>query len=334
MPKKNKKKNNFTTKIVTPHYDAAPSSSVIYNSFQFPQHQENLKQENQKLFHVVNQIIISSFSIKILYYLIYNFVIKYEADMLIEDIKRINKRFVSNSYARIINEFNIFTMNSFDINSFKDSHNCFLFGVTKLSMFPESKNMISELLENVFNNNFDTEFFVEIYSNGIKQYFGIGPDLDTLKKFVTPYVDLDYDINEKNYLRGAHSQLKLIRDVYNKKLNRYAYKSDETYDENNEGLAKFTQKIKNMIANPDIMMCNHISSQNNVNINNFKENFMNVNQISIKDLYSNILDVQDGLISVRIQNSISKSVYVVVFFSIIATSAFVFKKIKNYLRKI
>ena len=326
MPSKKNKKKSITKQLILPD-DVAVHSSVVYNSFQ---HQN--QHQNQQLFCILHRIIISSFSLKILYYFLYNFVFKYEADMLVEDIKRINKRFVSNSYARIINEFNIFTMNSFDINSFKDSHNCFLFGYAKFANFPESKNMFSELLENVFNNNFDMEFFVEIYSNGIKQYFGIGPDLTTLKKFVVPFTDLDYDPYEKNYLRGAHSQLKNLRQVYNTKLNRNSFKLNEKYDDN-EGLSKFTQKIKNMIANPDIMMCNHISSQNNVNINNFKENFINVNQISIKDLYSNILDVQDGLISVRIQNSISKSVYVVIIFCFIASIAFVFRKIKNYFRK-
>jgi hypothetical protein len=87
-----------------------------------------------------------------------------------------------------------------------------------------------------------------------------------------------------------------------------------------EAIEKFTDKVIKLMANPDIMMCNHLASQNKINMRNFKENFVSVNQMAMKDLYNNILDTTDGLVSMRIQNSLVKSVYLIgiIFVGIIA----------------
>jgi hypothetical protein len=159
---------------------------------------------------------------------------------------------------------------------------------------------------------------MQIYIHYIRQYIGLGPSLDTIKEFVTNE-DMVYDKNEKNNLRGAHSDLSDLRVAYENKMKNYytfnmtSSTRSESYP---EAIEKFTDKVVKLMTNPDIMMCNHLASQNSINIRNFKENFVSVNQMTIKDLYNNILDTTDGIVSMRIQNSLVKSTYVIGIISI------------------
>jgi hypothetical protein len=142
----------------------------------------------------------------------------------------------------------------------------------------------------------------------------MGPSLTTLKDFVSSDT-LYYDRDEKNNLRGAHSRLADLRLAYEDQMKNYvAFNvSSSTYDVDfSTALDQFTSKLSDLIYNPDQLLCNHIISPNKINIRNFKDNFLSVNQMTIKDLYSNILDTTDGIVSTRIQNSIVKSIYIVV----------------------
>ena len=349
--KKRKKNNNhphhhhqplFSTTIIPKIYDSNNEDSnkilekttnnlmIAYDDRQRQQKPENI----EEIPLLIQQMIVASISFNVVWHLIYSYIIKYEAEALIEDVKRIKKRFASNAYSRIANEVNIFIVNSIEINSFEDSYKCLLAGYTKYFNIEDSQNLVSEIINKAFDtSDFNLEFFLQIYINAIKQTIYLGPSLLTLKKFVIPTIDLDYQPDEKNNLRGAHSQLKHLRSIYNSKMNYYySYESSSStgFKQNtNEAFKKFTDKIKTLMINPEMMMCNHISSQNSINIKNFKENFMNVNQIAVKDLYNNILDTTDGIISMRIQNSITKSVYLVGFFFITVICMTIFKTIKK-----
>jgi hypothetical protein len=304
-------------KELTHSYTSNPSQLVIYDKY-------------QKVKNWTSVCIMTSLSLKAIAYMVYKYVIKYEAEKLLEDIQRVNKRFASNTYSRIVNEFNIFMLNSIEINSIEDSHNCFVFGYAKYLSFPDSQNMLSELVStsSFIGKDFDMDFFLAIYLTAIKKTIGLGASLETLKRTIIPYQDLDYNRHEKTNLRGAHSQLSELRDAYDKKMN---YNSTMTYvsETNDDSLVKFTNKLKTMITNPDLLMCNHISSQNTMNLRNFQENFINVNQMGVKDLYNNILDTTDGLISMRLQNSISKSIYAMIIFVIAIVIGYIIRKVRK-----
>ena len=60
---------------------------------------------------------------------------------------------------------------------------------------------------------------------------------------------------------------------------------------------------------------------------------MNVNQIAVKDLYNNVLDTTDGLIATRIQNSITKSLYLVSLLAIGFIFILICRKIRSKLFK-
>lgn len=304
-------------KELTPSCYTTSSQLVIYDKY-------------QRTKNWTSVCIVTSLSLKAIGYMIYTYVIKYEAEKLLEDIQRVNKRFASNTYSRIVNEFNIFMLNSIEINSIADSHNCFVFGYAKYLSFPDSQNMLSELVStsSFTGKDFDMDFFLAIYTSAIKKTIGLGASLETLKRTIIPYQDLDYNRHEKTNLRGAHSQLSELRMAYDKKMN---YNSTMTYvsETNDDSLVKFTNKLKTMITNPDLLMCNHISSQNTMNLRNFQENFMNVNQMGVKDLYNNILDTTDGLISMRLQNSISKSIYTLIIIVVVIVIGYIVRKVRK-----
>jgi hypothetical protein len=222
-------------------------------------------------------------------------------------------------------------LNSIEINSIEDSHNCFVFGYAKYLSFPDSQNMLSELVStsSFTGKDFDMNFFLDIYTTAIKKTIGLGASLETLKRTIIPYKDLDYNPHEKTNLRGAHSQLSELRDAYDKKMGYNQTMTFYVSETNNDGLVKFTNKLKTMITNPDLMMCNHISSQNTLNLRNFQENFMNVNQMGVKDLYNNILDTTDGLISMRLQNSISKSIYAIIIIGMMIILGCIVRRVKK-----
>lgn len=310
--------------LTTSSLSSNPLELVIYDKYQ----------RSKNWTSVCSHLIVTSLSLKAIGYLIYKYVIKYEAEKLLEDIQRVNKRFASNTYSRIVNEFNIFMLNSIEINSIEDSHNCFIFGYAKYLSFPDSQNVLSDLITTSSltspGKEFDFDFFISIYITAIKKTIGLGASLETIKRTIIPYKDLDYNRHEKTNLRGAHSQLFELREVYDKKMGYNQNTTLYVTENNNDSLVKFTNKLKTMITNPDLLMCNHISSQNTMNLQNFKENFINVNQMGVKDLYNNILDTTDGLISLRLQNSISKSIYVLMSFVILIVITFVVRKVRKY----
>ena len=352
MPKNKSKKNTknnlgiYQQPIVVKEISNDHTNQVHPTSQDIFVYNNNQKQLNfgcddvihfNSLYDSTKQIMVATFSLNLLLQFVYYFVIKMEGEFLIEDIKRIKKRFASNAYTRIVNEFNLFMVNSIEINSAEESQPCFLFGSVKYFNLPESQSMLMELIHSASSSSDDShinlDFFLEIYIHYIKQYIGLGPSLDTLKKFVVPHVDLDYNPQERNNLRGAHSDLNQLRVKYNDKMKNYYTFNTTSYTKNddyNNAIENFATKVKKLIVNPDLMICNHITSQNSVNLKNFKENFINVNQMAMKDLYNNILDTSDGLVSMRIQNSISKSVYVIVFLIVGIICHRIFKCVKNY----
>ena len=317
MVKRRKTKKQTKTII---YHDETPSpiptdSIVVYND----------KQDQEKnLYLCIRHIIVTTFSFNLLVKLLYYYVIQIETEYLIQDIEKIRKRFNSNIYTRIVNEFNLFVVNSIEINTVENSHQCYLFGFAKSYSIQNSQSILTELMDQSMNfeNYINVEYFMQIYIHYIRQYIGLGPTLKTIKQFVS-HEDMYYDREEKNNLRGAHSLLHDLRVTYEDKMKNYysfnmtSSARSETYP---DAIEKFTDKVIKLMVNPDIMMCNHISSQNKINMRNFKENFVSVNQMAIKDLYNNILDTTDGLVSMRIQNSLVKSVYLIgiIFTGIIA----------------
>ena len=346
LNKKNARHRNHPSKDTNTvkHLDNSSNNTNCDNNtiIVYDSNQEQ-KQQYKTLATIFKQFIFTSVSLNVIGRLIYYYIIKSEAEKLFEDMKRVKKRFASNTYSRISNELNIFILNSIEINSaHEDSPHCFLAGSTKYLLSQQSSSsLISELISDVFDMDyeyFNLDFFSQVYIHSLKQTIYLGESLDTLKKFVIPHKDLIYDPQEKNNLRGAHSQLQDLRSVYNQKMNSQFtfyvggnFDTEEQGNNSQQALQKFTEKLQKLITNPDLMMCNHISSQNSINIKNFKQNFINVNQIAIKDLYNNVLDTTDGLISMRIQNSISKSFYLLCFLVLGFVLAGLFRKIfKKY----
>ena len=311
-----RRKTKKQTKTIIYHDDTpAPDAIVVYND----------KQDQEKnLYLSIRHIIVTTFSFNILVKLLYYYVIQIETEYLVQDIEKIRKRFNSNIYTRIVNEFNLFVVNSIEINTVENSHQCYLFGFAKSYGIQNSQSILTELMDQSMNfeNYINVEYFMQIYIHYIRQYIGLGPTLETIKQFVS-HEDMYYDREQKNNLRGAHSSLHDLRVTYEDKMKNYysfnmtSSARSETYP---DAIEKFTDKVIKLMVNPDIMMCNHISSQNKINMRNFKENFVSVNQMAIKDLYNNILDTTDGLVSMRIQNSLVKSVYLIgiIFVGIIA----------------
>lgn len=278
--------------------------------------------------------IMTTFSLRVIAYALYVYVIKHETEGLVQDIIKLNERFANNSYTRIINELQIFISNTISSNNF-DSYKCALYGYIKSKTVEESQTFVSEIIKSLTDSRFETEFFTQIYYDTVKSSMGIGADLETIKRFVVVKEDLEYDPFEKNNLRGAHSQLSELRGTYTKKMSYYyRYETSTDNEQQEDTFALFTEKIKTLITNPDMMMCNQILSQNRINIDNLKQNVVAVNKLTVKDMYATILDSTDGVISVRIQNSITKSVYCIVAFSVVALALYIYRKVKQIMKKL
>jgi hypothetical protein len=341
MKRKKKQKTN-TSSFITP-ISCSSSSSDVEKQVQ----KEKEEEEQQQLIEydtsyltvvptavtaktIVIQTIVTSFSIRLLFYILYVYVIKMETDALIQDIIKLNERFANNSYSRIINELQIFISNSITSNSFDDTYHCAIYGYIKSKTVEESQTFVSEIIKTLTDFKIETDFFTQIYYDSVKKSIGVGPSLETIKTFVLPNQDLYYNVYEKNNLRGAHSQLSELRQIYNKKMNHYyTYDVSSSNDDEEDVVYLFADKIKTLITNPDMMMCNQIISQNKININNLKQNVLAANRLTIKDMYASILDSTDGVISVRIQNSITKSVYCAVLFIILGVLGFIYRKLKR-----
>ena len=254
-------------------------------------------------------------------YILYEYIIKYECEKLLEDIQKLNKRFVSNTYSRVVNEFNIFMLNSIEINTAEDtttSSYCFLSGFMN---FSDSQSMLGDLMQTALSGNqkYNLDFFVEVYRHVIRKTIGLGPSLMELKKYVLPDEDFVYDVSEKSHLRGYHSDLEKLRETYDKKMSAVYNYGDgillpQVSDENDKNVYvyEFVRKVQNLVVNPEMLVCNSLTSRNNMNIKNFKENFAVMSSMGVKDMYNTMLDVTDGLISVRVQNSLTKTFYLLV----------------------
>lgn len=338
--KRKKKQKTITSSFIT-SISCCSSSSDVEKQVQKEEQQQLIEYDTSYLTVVptavtaktiVIQTIVTSFSIRLLFYILYVYVIKMETDALIQDIIKLNERFANNSYSRIINELQIFISNSITSNSFDDAyHYCAIYGYIKSKTVEESQTFVSEIIRTLTDFKIETDFFTQIYYDSVKKSIGMGPSLETIKTFVLPNQDLYYNVYEKNNLRGAHSQLSELRQIYNKKMNHY-YTYDVSSDSNDDEedvVYLFADKIKTLITNPDMMMCNQIISQNKININNLKQNVLAANRLTIKDMYASILDSTDGVISVRIQNSITKSVYCAVLFIILGVLGFIYRKLKR-----
>jgi hypothetical protein len=248
-------------------------------------------------------------------YIFYEYILKYESQKLLEDIQKLNKRFISNTYSRVMTEFNIFMLNSIEINMVDDittTSYCFLSGVMN---FSESQSMLNELMETALNGNqkYNLDFFVDVFRHVIRKTIGLGPSLLELKKYVIPDEDLRYNVNEKSNLRGYHSALSLLRETYETKMSvNYGGSNKILNDDDETNLHEFVHKVQNLVFNPEMLVCNSLTSGNKMNIKNFRENFAVTSSLGVKDLYNTMLDVNDGIISVRVQNALTKTCYLFV----------------------
>jgi len=248
-------------------------------------------------------------------YIFYEYILKYESQKLLEDIQKLNKRFISNTYSRVMTEFNIFMLNSIEINMVDDittTSYCFLSGVMN---FSESQSMLNELMETALNGNqkYNLDFFVDVFRHVIRKTIGLGPSLLELKKYVIPDEDLRYNVNEKSNLRGYHSALSLLRETYETKMSvNYGGSNKILNDDDETNLHEFVHKVQNLVFNPEMLVCNSLTSGNKMNIKNFRENFAVTSSLGVKDMYNTMLDVNDGIISVRVQNALTKTCYLCV----------------------
>lgn len=342
MKRKRKKQQQKWSEIVVPQKQLEePEEEQVVNTKEaqspvvLPLEQISLEYDDTTLSTpdlktLLIQSMATSCSIRFLFYVLYVYVIRNETDALVQDIIKLNERFANNSYSRIINELQIFISNTISSNSFDDSYQCALYGYIKSKTVEESQTIVSEIITTLTDFKFETEFFTQIYYDSVKSSMGIGVSLESIKKFIIPNEDFDYDPLEKNNLRGAHTHLSELRKTYNEKMNynyRYNVSSVDSMDDNDNVVLRFTEKMKTLITNPDMMMCNQVISQNKINIGNLKQNVIAVNRLTVKDMYASILDSTDGVISVRIQNSITKCVYCTVFFVIVGIVAFLYRKI-------
>ena len=142
---------------------------------------------------------------------------------------------------------------------------------------------------------------VQSYEQMMKKFLNIGPSLQEILDFTQD--DLHYFKN----LRGFHPYKDKLFDLYQSKL-------DYINDIFNQNLQKqtiqlFSNKINEMILNPQLTICNNVISKNNINLQNFKENFITLVSISIKDWTNNLLHPIDGVIAVHTQNLVVKTFY-------------------------
>jgi hypothetical protein len=256
------------------------------------------------------------FSILTLYYSI----IKHESNLLIKDIEIVNQGFISNSYLRFNNEMTILIKNVMDINN----DQCTIIEALKYTKEPQLiSNFIQEESNKILKNATIYNFIAQ-YISSFKEYIGINGELNEILDYMEnePVMEA-IDLDEKYSLRGYHPDLNKLRVLYtDMKKHKFEYK---IYETENETVDLFLQQINVLLFNPHNLYCNEITNRNQLNLENFKENILIMNSMSIKDWTTKILHPIRGVIATRIQNTIVKTIYcnfVLLFF-------FVVKFLKN-----
>jgi hypothetical protein len=208
-----------------------------------------------------------------------------------------------------MNEFNILLYNSLELGSFLQNQQCVITAIVQFLNKPETSQLLVDIIFDQIQNvktleNKAYSFVNHNYKQMIKEILKIGPSLQEIIDFTQD--DLIYT----KKLRGFHPHKDKLIEFYQSKLN---YVNDiliQTVE--NETIQVFYNKINDMVLNPQVTVCNNVISKNNINLQNFKENFIILTRISIKDWTNNLLHPVNGVIAVHTQNLSVKSFYVII----------------------
>jgi hypothetical protein len=295
------------TKIDTEDVDYTTKNSLIDNP--------NIKIINYCVFFKLFMI---KFSILTFYYSI----IRNESNLLIKDIEITNQRFISNSYLRFNNEMTILIKNVMDVNN----EQCAIMEALKYTNEPQLITNFIQEESNKILKNATIYHFIEKYMSSFKDYVGINGELNEMIEYMKnePIMEA-IDLDEKYNLRGFHKDLDILRVLYNDlKKQKFEYK---IYETETETVDLFLKQINVLFLNPHNLYCNDITNKNQINLENFKENVIIMNSISIKDWTTNIFHPIKGIIATRIQNTVVKTIY----FNILLLCLFIIRFLKNHI---
>lgn len=327
---------------------------------------------NFNIFRVVKPLfgaISLSVFLKLLAYSLYYYVVKIEMTDLKIDIERTNLRLVQNLYSRFTTELNIMMQTSIEINTQPLANSCMMLTSVKYFLITDtiqdefqkmiaeketetqdtiieyndssSTSFLSNLIRsqtNTVNNYIPTkhfDFYLNKFIYQIRNKFGIGP---TLNEIIT-YMKGKYNNTEdgdvfhyyKRSLRGYHPELFSLRREYNNDMKQtFIELPNDTHKQMTEA---FVQRISDLIFDPSTLLCNNIINQERINMNNFKENFIAINGISIKDWSNSIFHPSYGSIVTKLQNSIVKTIFIIILFTTIFLTGMIYRIIKTSLFK-
>ncbi len=257
-------------------------------------------------YNTIFKPVIISYSYKFIYYF-FSQILENEVSQLLKDIKSVNKMFIFNTCSRFMNEFNILLYNSLEFDTSLQNQQCLITAIVQFLNKPETPHLLNDLIFEQIKNvkTLEDKYYSLVkqnYKQIIKQFLNIGPSLQEIIEFTQD----DFIYNKK--LRGFHPHRDKLIDFYQSKLD---YINDIlTQTVQKETIQLFSNKINEMIMNPQITICNNVISKNNINFQNFKENFITLTSISIKDWTNNLLNPINGVIAVHTQNLAVKSFYV------------------------
>ena len=277
--------------------------------------------------HLLSKPIFISYSYKFTQYF-FTQIIKNVLSLLIYQIKSINKMFILNTCSRFMNEFNILIHNSFDFDTTFQNQQCLITSIIHFLNKPDTQNMFNDIILQNLNNLQDNNYYYLInqnYKQILRQIFKIGPSLQEIILFTQD------NFLYTHKLRGFHPHKHNLIDIYQTKIEYFNDIINKSIQK--DAIELFSIKMNDLLFNPQISSCNVIISKTNINIMNFKENFVTLFSISIKDWTNNLLHPTDGIIAVHTQNLLTKSFYVVTYTVLFLLFTVFYNKLKQLFKK-
>lgn len=274
--------------------------------------------------HLLSKPIFISYSYKFIQYF-FTQIIKNELSLLIYQIKSINKMFILNTCSRFMNEFNILIHNSFDFDTTFQNQQCLITSIIQFLNKPDTQNMFNDIIFKNFQDNNYYHLINQNYKQILRQILKIGPSLQEIILFTQD----NFSYTQK--LRGFHPHKHNLIDIYQTKIEYFNDIINKSIQK--DAIELFSIKINDLVLNPQISMCNVIISKTNINIMNFKENFVTLFSISIKDWTNNLLHPTDGIIAVHTQNLLTKSFYVLTYTVLFLLFTVFYNKLNQLFKK-
>ncbi len=295
------------------------------------------KARNGDSSNILRNLLTYSFVLKFICFGYYNCIIRQESVGLFNDIQKINLKLVQNSYTRFSSEFNILIQNSLDVTGL-EAQKCLI--VSSLQYFMDSTTDIPSIINKITSTSFKDDkspliislnhfyFYFEKYKYYINSRIGLGPSLDTLliHQFNNNFgSDLNYIQEYHHHLRGYHPNIQNMREEYTLDMNNIIYNIIPSQIQENSS-AQLINSIQNSILNPSSLLCNSVINRGIIDFQNFQENFIAINGISIKDWTNHIFHPTYGAIATRLQNIIVKTIYTIIGAFLFFFITFFYKK--------